>query len=296
MGRRLLLPAIFILLLCFAGCGLNNNICSAPNVGALSYSTVQVADAELAYRVVGEGEPLLLIMGFGGTMDLWDVDMVRELAKNNQVIMFDNPGMGGSTAGTDKITITSMAGYSAGLLSALGYEKAHIFGWSMGSLIAQEMALNYPEKVNKLILMGTACDNEPVAKITKELLAMDTEELLTHFFPKAWLDKHPDALSKLPHPKNSPNVEVIKAQGEAMINWPGTCDRLEVLQNDTLIISGMQDDILDETLSLELVQKVQGAWLVRFKNAAHWLMYQAPVSLARTITTFLAVREDMLAR
>ncbi|SDK49220.1 Pimeloyl-ACP methyl ester carboxylesterase [Maridesulfovibrio ferrireducens] len=296
MQRYFNLFVLFILLSSMAACGPKNNINTAPDISSLPYSTVQVADAQLAYRVYGKGEPLLMIMGFAGTMDLWDLDLIRELAKNHKVILFDNRGMGGSSLGTESISITRMADDSAGLLDALGYEKSHVLGWSMGGLIAQELALNHPEKVEKLILMGAACESEPVAKITKELMKMDTKELLSHFFPKAWLDKHPDAISKLPSSKNPPNIEIIKAQGEALINWSGTCDRLESLHKDTLIISGMQDDILPETLSFELAEKIQGAWLVRFKNAAHWLMYQAPVSLARTISTFLIVREDMLAQ
>ena len=296
MHRKFSVFIMIVLLLCISGCGHKNNLDTASSIGALTYSTVSVDDAQIAYRIYGKGEPLLMVMGFAGTMDLWDVEFIRELAKSNQVILFDNRGMGASSAGTQPISITRMADDSAGLLDALGYKKANVLGWSMGGLIAQELALNHSEKVRKLILMGTTCDNGPVVKTTQELMKMDTNTLLSHFFPKAWLKVHPDAISKLPHPENPQDIEIIKAQAAAMMNWQGTCSRLGSLNKDTLIISGMDDDILPEPLSVQLADKVHGAWLVRFKNATHWLMYQAPVSLAQTISTFISVREDMLAQ
>ncbi len=294
MNRPIRFPALFILLALVLGCANGTALDRVSSLGELPHSTVQVDDAQLAYRILGQGEPLLMVMGFAGTMDIWDLELVRELAKNNRVILFDNRGMGASSAGSQKPSIARMAADSAGLLEAVGIEKAHVFGWSMGGLIAQELALNHPGKVDRLVLMGTACGSEPVAKITRELLGMSTEELLTHFFPKPWLERNPDAFERLPRPGSPAKPEAVMGQAEAMMDWPGTCDRLKTLDKEVLIISGLQDDILPESLSVEMAQLIKGAWLVRYDNAAHWLLYQGPKSLAHTVSLFLRERVDML--
>ena len=74
--------------------------------------------------------------------------------------------------------------------------------------------------------MGTTCDAASVAETTSDLLGMDTKELLSHFFSKPWLVKHPDAISRLPRPAEAVNMATVKAQADAMMNWSGTCDRL----------------------------------------------------------------------
>lgn len=294
---RFCLIRFFALLLFFSlvsGCAKGAALDKASSLNELPFSTVQVADVQIAYRVFGQGEPLLMVMGFAGTMDMWGVELVRELAESNKVIVYDNRGMGGSSAGSRDLSIAGMAEDGVGLLDALGIEKAHVFGWSMGGLVAQEMALNHPGKVDRLVLMGTACDSEPVEKITRELLSMSTEQLLSRFFPKAWLDRNPKAFEELPRPSSPAEPKVVMAQAEAMINWSGSCGRLKALDKETLIISGLHDDILPTGLSLELAQAIKGAWLVRYDNAAHWLLYQGPESLARTVSVFLKARMDML--
>lgn len=291
---RRLFFSLFILILLASGCAHSKNINNSDYLTSLPVSHIQAGDVNVAYRIFGKGDPLLLIMGFAGTMDIWDAALVRELAKQHTVIIYDNRGAGSTIGGNNKITISRMAADSAKLLDVLGYETAHVLGWSMGGMIAQELALDHPEKVNKLILMATACDPDAVADITRRLMGMDTKELLSHFFPKTWLIKHPEAYSKLPRPAAPVSSETIKAQADAMINWTGTCPRLPSLQNNTLIISGTDDDILPGKLSMELAEKIKGSWLARYKNAAHWLMYQDPQSLALTISTFLAVNEDMV--
>ncbi len=290
--RRLIMPLVLLLLL--VGCVHKNLPDSAQNLIPLPKSQVQVDDVKIAYRTFGEGAPLLMIMGFAGTMDIWDAGLVRELAKEHTVIIFDNRGMGGFSNGTEQISIRRMAADSAGLLRELGYAQADVLGWSMGGLIAQEMALNYPEKVGKLVLLGASCDAKPVADITRKLLKMDVKELLGHFFPPGWIEKYPDAYKRLPHPESPPDPAIVQAQADAMIVWSGCCSRLRELQKATLVITGLDDDILPEPLGVEITEQVKGSWLVRYKNATHWLMYQEPVGLGRTVNNFLNVRQDLM--
>lgn len=258
--RRLMLPILLFVFL-LTGCSPKSSLDGVEYLVNLPVEHVQVRDFKMGYRVFGKGDPLLLVMGFAGTMDIWDTALVRELAKEHTVIIYDNRGIGSSSAGAEEITIKGMADDAAVLIDVLGYDKVHVMGWSMGGLIAQELALNHPQKVNKLILMGAACDSGPVAEIIHELMAMDVKELISHFFPRPWLEKHPDALSRLPHPAASPDSGVVKSQADAMFNWSGSCGRLHELHKDTLIISGQDDDILPTELSLQLVREIRGPGL-----------------------------------
>jgi 3-oxoadipate enol-lactonase len=116
---------------------------------------VPIRDIVTYYEEAGSGEPLVLIMGLGGDMQAWALQ-VPTLAKHFRVITFDNRGSGRTSSPDKPYSIAGMADDLAALLDALNITKAHILGWSMGGYIAQEFALKYPARVNKLILLATA--------------------------------------------------------------------------------------------------------------------------------------------
>ncbi len=108
----------------------------------------------LHYETSGEGEPLLLIMGTSGALGLWG-GFVERLAERFQVIAFDNRGLGGSERGEGEISVASMAEDAVALLEALDVDAAHVVGWSLGSAIAQEMALAHPDRVRSTVMYAT---------------------------------------------------------------------------------------------------------------------------------------------
>jgi len=117
--------------------------------GCESPGKARVGDTKMAYWTYGEGYPLVMIMGYSGTMDMWDPNVIDALSAYYKVIVFDNRGMGKTTTGTRKFTIEQFADDTAGLMDALAIDQAHVLGWSMGTEIAQELTLRHPEKVNK---------------------------------------------------------------------------------------------------------------------------------------------------
>ena len=117
---------------------------------------VVVNGANLGYRTVGTGPPLVLITGFGGTMAEWDPALVAGLATQHTVVVFDNRGIATSQPVPVRgLTIAKMADDTAGLIDALGVGKADVLGWSMGGNIAEVLVQRHPDKVNRLILAAT---------------------------------------------------------------------------------------------------------------------------------------------
>src|ERR687897_3449889 len=125
----------------------------------------RVSDIDIAYKIFGKGKPLLLIPGFSMTMDMWDPNMLNRLSLNHTLIVFDNRGIGQTTAGNDpqKFSISQFANDTAGFLDALRLNHSNnnqpidILGLSLGGFIAQEFALTYPDKVDRLILVVSGC-------------------------------------------------------------------------------------------------------------------------------------------
>lgn len=113
----------------------------------------QVGDVKLAYYTRGEGPPLLMINGFLSTMSLWDPALLAELSKNNQLIVFDNRGVGLSTdTAENNTTMEQMADDAAGLAKELGFKKVNMLAWSMGARIGQQVLIRHPELINKGVL------------------------------------------------------------------------------------------------------------------------------------------------
>ncbi len=262
-------------------------------VSELEKKSVVVGDVSLSYRVAGEGPPLLMVMAFAGAMDIWPPELVGALAQKRRLILFDNRGVGDSTVTDEAFSLRLFAQDALGLLDALKIEKADVFGWSMGSLIAQEMALAKPEKVGKLILFGSALRNDEIKKALARMDQMSPEEFVAQLYPAAWAEKHTDMVKNPPMLARPVDPKILARQRKALEEWRGSASRLESLKNDMLLIVGESDDITPPAQSLALAQKVKGAWVARFKGAGHWLMYQNPKAFARLMLSFLETKQDL---
>src|SRR6188472_3627409 len=102
----------------------------------------------------GTGDPLLLIVGTSGSLGFW-APLAAPFAERHRVTAFDNRGLGASDRGEERITMASLAADTAALLDALEIERTHVLGWSLGSAVAQELALAHPDRVGGLVLYGT---------------------------------------------------------------------------------------------------------------------------------------------
>lgn len=265
---------------------------------------VKVGDIDIAYKRLGNDteKPIVLIGGGGTTMDMWNPILLRELSSNRLVIIFDNRGVGNSTLGTENFSINQFAKDTAGFLDALKIERADILGFSMGSFIAQELALKNPNRVNNLILYGSGCGGKdaippsPQALQALEVFAKkssptekESDTFASTMFPPEWFKENPNYENYVPFPKESVSPEMTQKQKEAISSWwtVGTCNELSKVTQPTLVIVGTDDVWLPATNSLMIVEKIPGAWLVQIKNAGHGLMNQYPDKFSKVVSTFL---------
>ena len=115
---------------------------------------VKVDDVNLYYELYGQGDPLVLVAGTGISLAPWRVSQVPEFAKHYQVLIYDHRGLGRSDQPDMRYTTRLFAKDCAGLMDALGINRAHMMGHSMGARVCQWIALDYPEKVRSLVLSG----------------------------------------------------------------------------------------------------------------------------------------------
>ncbi|MFZ0647410.1 MAG: alpha/beta hydrolase, partial [Nitrososphaeraceae archaeon] len=136
---------------------MNTNTTNSVNMQDIPLEKVHVGDIDVAYKMFGKGDPILLFNGASDSMDAWDPSFLTGLSSNHTVIAFDQRGIGNSTVGSKPYTYLQLANDSAGLLDALKIPNADVMGYSLGGHIAQAFTVSYPEKVNSLILVATTC-------------------------------------------------------------------------------------------------------------------------------------------
>ncbi|OIN95022.1 MAG: alpha/beta hydrolase [Deltaproteobacteria bacterium CG1_02_45_11] len=248
--------------------------------------SINVADISMGYRVFGSGYPLLLIMGFGSTMNLWESGLIAKLASKFQVIIFDNRGIGNSGIGTKAFSIEQFCEDTSGLMDALGIQQAHVLGWSMGSLIAQELVLRHPSKVNKLILYAAHCNAEmfpPSPEILQKLT--DTTgtpqergmRYISVLFPDNWLENHGKRIGEIFfHPMGNIPEETVGQQSMAIEAWKGSAGRLGEIRSPVLLITGAEDSLVIPQNSRFMSEKIPNAQLDLIQNGGHGLMFQYP--------------------
>ena len=129
----------------------------------------KVNEINIAYDVNGQGKPLVMIMGLGGTRQSW-VFQKRTFSKRFKVITFDSRGIGKSDKPDEPFTIRTMANDTIGLMNHLSIDKAHVLGVSHGGRVAQEVAINYPDRVIKLVLASTNTGAEGIDDLPPEML------------------------------------------------------------------------------------------------------------------------------
>ena len=258
---------------------------------------------ELYYEIHGAGQPLVLISGLGYPLWQWH-KMVPFLAEHFQVITFDNRGVGQSDKPAGPYTAQMLAADTAGLLDALGIEKAIIAGHSMGGFIAQAMALDFPQKVAKLILCSTnfgGPHHVPVTPEAMKVLTDVTSDALTRFknglavsTAPDWSEKNPEMIEEWVKWRVANPIDPAPYQAQMAIGFglmPEAAafeNKLPRLNVPTLILFGAHDKVVPPENASLLAEKISGSKVVILPNAGHFFPIEVAEAASRTITDFAA--------
>jgi pimeloyl-ACP methyl ester carboxylesterase len=258
----------------------------------------KINGVKLYYEVHGQGEPLLMIQGLGHHADFWFLQ-VPELSKHFQLIIFDNRGTGRSDKPDEPYSIAGMAADALGLLQELGLDQAHILGASMGGYIAQEIAVEHPERVKRLVLLCTHYGGPEYLQLTKglwqeitDVAGLSPEEIyrkgIKYSTTPAFFAEQGEMVEKLvrmrlEHPQPA---HAFQRQFAAAAGFQAQ-DRISRIKAPTLVVAGREDRVVP----LQLVEKLAGAIphakLQVIDDAAHLLFVEQSGKVNRAIVDFL---------
>jgi pimeloyl-ACP methyl ester carboxylesterase len=243
-------------------------------------------------------------MGLTANMDWWDPKLVDTLSRKYRVLMFDNRGAGRTITPADgEFTCEMFADDTVALMDAKGIKRANILSMSMGGLIAQELALKYPERVNTLVLGCTFCGGQHMIQASQEVMQilMDRsggldgvfDRVLKLMFTKDFLDANQNYVKNfkeryLRAPINNANAlrQLIACSKS------DTYDRLSEIKNPTLVATGTDDPLIPPQNSQMLAQRIPGAKLIEYKGASHGFMSQARDVFIKDLLDFLVLKRD----
>lgn len=263
---------------------------------------IKVGDAVIHYHEQGAGEPLLLITGFYGDLYNWK-KATPMLAESYRVITFDNRGSGLTEAPNTDFTMAQMADDTAGLLDALGIERAHVLGWSMGGNVAQELVFRHPEKVASLILMSTYTYEPNRARFAidamvhavREGASMSTFQTMM----QTWCSTESFFRGKVSVCELGEGCDISVLNGLARqkkaLDAFDSRERLHLITMPTLVIHGDEDIMVPISFGEKLAAGIAGSEFEVIPGAGHFLPPRGYVPL---VLDFLAKHpmEEMIGQ
>jgi pimeloyl-ACP methyl ester carboxylesterase len=261
--------------------------------GACIMPLARLNDINISYQVEGQGEPLVMIMGFTAGRIGW-MPQIRFFKKYYRVITFDNRGAGKSDKPPGPYSTRMMADDTVKLIDLLGIETAHIMGLSMGGMIAQELSINYPQRVMKLVLACTYARQDETSGDTLEqakFLQLTPEKKVSAMiglaFNKPLYRFTFGLLARVQTRFREASGRVgIEEQSEACLKH-NTLERLSSITAPTLVIVGTGDRIIKPVSSEVIAGKIPNAKLVRVEGASHYFSFEMKNVFNREVLNFL---------
>jgi 3-oxoadipate enol-lactonase len=254
------------------------------------------AGTKIYWEEHGRGDPLLLIMGLGATLDLWH-RVTPMVSATYRTILLDNRGAGRSDAPPGPYSIPQMADDALAVLDAAGVTIARVFGASMGGMIAQELALNHPERVHSLILGCTAAGGKAVVPADREVgaalaarMTLPPDEAARVMVPFTYDASTPRARVDEDcaiRERTAIGNDAFSAQYQAIRAWPGTIDRLSALAMPVLVIHGETDRLVPAENGRIVARAIPHSKLVMIPNASHIFFTDQPEASKDAILSFL---------
>ena len=258
----------------------------------------KVGEINVSYKVSGDGQPLILITGFASAQNALFA-LVSAFSKHYRVVIFDNRGIGGSDKPAGPYSMGMMAGDTIGLMDFLGIDRAHLLGMSMGGMVAQHIAIDHPQRVDKLILCSTSADGQWLFDLAKAIipnwnrsrpdfasadLRKLTGAMTSRTFNRPFNRLVIVLLAKLLLRLGIPKVPA--GQIEAMMTH-NVLDRLHLIQAPTLVLTGSKDRLIAPQSSEALASRITGAKLVVIDEGAHAWEAEMPGRFNKEVLGFL---------
>jgi pimeloyl-ACP methyl ester carboxylesterase len=264
---------------------------------------VEADGVRFAYRRWGtpDGVPLVFMQYFSGNLDDWDPQVTDGFAALYDVILFDNAGVG-SSGGETPGTVSEMTRHAVAFCDALGLKEFNVVGFSLGGMIAQQLALDRPDRLRRIILLGTGPrggEGMTFTELSSEERADPEQFLLAAFFyttdasqsaGRAYLNR----LAARTYDRDRPvSKTTAETQLRAIREW-GTvppCNRYATLQNikhPTLVVHGNKDIVVLPINAFILAERLPNAQLIMYPDSSHGAQYQHAELFLKHATLFLS--------
>jgi pimeloyl-ACP methyl ester carboxylesterase len=264
---------------------------------------IEVGGTPVNTIVMGEGPALLFVHGLSGCWQNW-LENIPHFARCHRVVAMDLPGFGASPLPREKITIPGYGGVLDAICEQLGIESAAVVGNSMGGFVANELAIQFPHRVDKLVLVSAAGLSEQHVKRDRTMTLARAVEFVGAWLAtkNEWLIRRPrtrNALSSfvIRHPERLPAAllwEQMEASGKpgflpalaAIMDYDLT-DRLQEIDTPTLIVWGEDDRVVPPGDAAKFERLIAGSKLVWFEDTGHVPMLERPIRFNRVVEEFL---------
>jgi len=272
--------------------------------GDIATRFARVNGINIAYRVQGEGPPLVLVMGYRLNSSAWPEAFIEALARQFTIITLDNRGTGLSDKPVEGYAIANMARDLCGPLDELKITRIHLLGYSMGGAIAQEFVRQFPERVSSLILCATMCGGPraiyakpSIVNVMRDLDGLSPEEAARRIwnvtYSRGYLERHPDiAEEQMRHEIALPTpLHAADLQFQAFAEFDGS-KALSNIRCPTLVLTGGLDELISPQNSRMMVKLIPGAKLMIIPGRGHRVMWEASDECASSIIEFIASVHD----
>jgi pimeloyl-ACP methyl ester carboxylesterase len=253
----------------------------------------------IAWEEHGEGPPLVLVHGLGYARWGWE-PVVDGLAARFRLVLLDNRGVGASDAPSGPYTVAQLAGDVLGVMDAAGVARAHVLGTSLGGMVAQELAITAPARVDRLVLVGTTPGGprsfpmpDETVRLIGEALTSDPAVMLRRLTENALApgidgDRGEIVDRIVAHRTAAPQAAAAwAAQASAGATFE-RLDALDSIESRTLVLHGDADRVVDPRNADLLAERIRDARLVVLPGTGHLLFWEQPERFVEIVTGFLA--------